>query len=470
MRKVSAQSVLDEAIKYHHNRDLKKAEALYHDILNNNIGQPVVLYFLGTLAMERGQFGMGICLLEYVVKAQPDLGEAWNNLGLCYRAVNDFDSCREKLEEALKRLPIADIPMNISSTYINEGQPLKCIEWCDRALAIDPNHLKAQWHKALALLEMQNWKKAWPLHEVRLKEGAASHDIAKRNYHGPEGQTQWWDGGSGEFVVIHGEQGVGDEIMFASCIPDALESNSRFVLECSPRLQGLMQRSFPDIDVRGTDATDGHEWIPELGKPDKKTALGSLPKFYRTTPEDFPGTPFLKPDPKRVQEWARRFEAKEFTKPKIGIAWQGGVVKTRVDLRSIFPEQLIPILKQDAHFISLQYTADGEGHVDDLRSGGFDVHYYSEAQAQDIDDVAGLIASLDLVITVCQTAVHIAGGLGVECWCLTPSKPSWRYGVVGNMPWYNSVDLIRMEGEDWTPVIEKTAKRLEKWIEDANYA
>lgn len=450
-------------------RDLERAEKAYNDILTHNPGNCPLLYYLGTLYMEQGKLGLAIQLLSYVSQHEPGIGEAWNNLGLCYRSINDYEKARENLKKAydiMRENP--DIPANLSATYINEGDPKTCIEWCNAALEIDPEHLKAKWHKALALLELQDWKNAWPAHEIRLKSGSASHDIAKRNYHGPDGQTQWWDGRDGEFVVIHGEQGVGDEIMFASCLPDILKMapNCKFLLECSPRLQGLMQRSFPTIDVRGTDHTDGRDWIEELGKPDKKTALGSLPKFVRSSEDKFPGTPYLIPDPKKVQQWQYRLP---HDKPRIGIAWQGGVAKTRVDLRSIFPDELLPILQKDAHFYCLQYTNDAEQNTEMLAEKGIDIKYFSEAQSYDMDDLAPYVASMDLIISVCQTAIHMAGSLGVECWCLTPNKPSWRYGVTGNMPWYNSVDLIRMpsETDNWTDTIYKTSDRLEKWLKSS---
>jgi hypothetical protein len=73
------------------------------------------------------------------------------------------------------------------------------------------------------------------------------------------------------------------------------------------------------------------------------------------------------------------------------------------------------------------------------------------------------------VITVCQTAVHQAGGLGVPCWCLTPHKVAWRYGVWGGerMPWYSSVRLFR-QGPDqqWAPVIDRVAGELRTWLSE----
>jgi len=78
--------------------------------------------------------------------------------------------------------------------------------------------------------------------------------------------------------------------------------------------------------------------------------------------------------------------------------------------------------------------------------------------------LAALVSRLDLVISVCQTAIHVAGALGVPCWCLVPSEPSWRYGAGDStvIPWYNSVRLIRQvnKSNDWLPVIMNVTSRL----------
>ena len=141
------------------------------------------------------------------------------------------------------------------------------------------------------------------------------------------------------------------------------------MFEPSPRMHNLFQRSFAeydDITVRGSHATDGRDWIADLGRPDYKIALGSLPKFCRLSEEAFPGTPYLIPSPISSNKYAKDL-AKLGRRPKIGVTWQGGVPTTEVHLRSLFPKELASILEQEADFISLQYTADATSDVADLK-------------------------------------------------------------------------------------------------------
>lgn len=484
MQEINADEYFNEARRCHEGvdengtvvgKDLDKAEKMYNVVLDHNIGNALILYCYGTLLMETNRLGLAVQILSQVVNLNPTFGEAWNNLGLTWRSLQNkerADQCFQQALPLVTSVPTveADIWSNRAAMHVNEGSPDQCVEYCRKCLELSPDHLKASWHMALGLLEQQNFEEGWKWHESRLNPEAANYNIAERNYHGEGSGTPWWDGEAKGTVVIHGEQGLGDEIMFASCIPDLMERNPecKFILEPSPRMHHLYKRSFPDAFVCGTDHVDGRKWVEKRGKPDYKIALGSLPMVaHRHKDEDFPGTPYMVASPKHRKAIRRRFE-KLGPRPKIGITWQGGVASTAVHHRSLNPRLMAPILQQDADFISFQYTPDTSEDVARLfKETGYVLHHWPEmAQARNIDRVMAGIAELDMLITVCQSAVHFAGSLGIPTLCLTPSKPSWRYGVVGNMPWYESVDLIRQEGDDWTSAIQEAAARLSGHISE----
>lgn len=466
MKFVNAEDLFNQAQEEHRKGNHDVAESMYNALLNKSPGNHFILFQLGTLHMQKGNSGLAVELLNKSVERNPDFGPAWNHLGICLKKVDHNKSSDFAFEQAEKYLPnVADIPNNRAAIYVNNGTPEECLKHANKALAIDPNHSMARWHKALALLEMQKWDEAWPWHEARLDPGSGC-DVAHRNY-SKDSETPWWDGKSKGLVVVHGEQGLGDEIMFSSCLPDALKTGAKFVIECNPRLQGLFQRSFPECEVFGTHKTDGEEW--KNGRSvDFKIALGSLPKFCRKKEEDFPGEPFLKADPERAKVYRQRLYAIS-DKPKIGIAWQGGVRRTRADLRSIHLPLLKPILEQDADFISLQYHQTAKDDCEELfeKTGLVVQHWEEAATGADMDDQAALVSQLDLVITVCQTCNHVAGGLGVPCWIMVPSRPSWREGVTGNMPWYESVTLYR-QTEDWSQVINQVSNDLKGFLNAHN--
>lgn len=459
-----ANQVIEKARKLHLEGNFNEAEALYHSVFNKDINNLDILLQIAQINHQKGNHGLAIVLYQKVVEIHPEIAAIWNNLGICLKLESMDESAEYCFKKAIELEPNQpDFPANISAIYVNQGQPDKILEWADKAIAIGPHDnpgvVQARWHKALALLEKKDFS-GWKYHESRLEEGAGCK-VAFRNYQ-KEGVTPWWDGKSKGLVVLHGEQGIGDEIMFSSCIPDALKTGADFVFECTPRIAGLMARSFPDVKVIGTNNLNGEDWL-NGGKVDYKLAIGSLPKFYRPHTDDCPGTPFLIPDPILVEHYKQRL-SELGNRPKIGIAWMGGVLRTRVELRSLFLEQLNPILEQDFDFISLQYTNNAEPEIQAFeKETGIKIHHWPEAaKGIDMDDQAALISNLDLVITVCQTAVHVSGGLGVPCWVMTPSRPSWRYAIEGDIPWYESVKLYRQKGDDWETLVNEVASDLSK--------
>ena len=493
---VSAESYFKTAVSYlegntedgqPHERNIDKAEAILNEILNYNIGNANVLYSLGSIQLAKGNYGFAIQILSQVTAMNPTNGSAWNNLGLAWKSVPDFAKAETALKQAVKYCDPeyrADILCNLAALNINRNRAEQALAYCDKVMAIDPNHEKGKWHRGLARLELRQWAEGWDDHETRLMGGAPG-EIATRNYHGPDGMTPEWDGKSPGRIVIHGEQGIGDEIMFATCIADALKvPGCEFIFEPSPRLEKLFARTFPTVKVYGTDDTDGRRWLGDLGRPDFKVALGSLPRFFRRSASAFPGQPYLVPDKAKRAWWGDKLRALG-RKPNIGIAWQGGVQQTRYDARSFHPLEYAPLFQSvDANWISLQYDKTAQHCVQEVREKlGVKLSHWPKAVEQkdpdtgkvsDIDELVALVSKLDLVVSVCQTSIHVAGSLGIPTLCLTPSEPSWRYGAVedDSMPWYSSVRLLRQAKDtaDWAPVIQDAAANVQAFLKVRNEA
>jgi hypothetical protein len=247
-------------------------------------------------------------------------------------------------------------------------------------------------------------------------------------------------------------------------IPDALawakKNDSKIIVDCEARLQPLLQRSFPDAKVYGTLLQPQVEWDEA---PDYSLVMGQLGEYFRTDIKDFPGTPYLIPDPDRVIQWKALFKSKK--KPVIGIAWRGGIPRTGARFRQWDLEQLLPILKSvDAHFVSLQYkSAKKEIEAFKALHPEIDlVEYAHGTLTNDYDDTVAMTACLDHVITM-QTAInHVAGGLGVPCWTHVPNNSQWRYGEGHtDLPWASSIRIIRQKTKgEWADVIKETAEEL----------
>jgi ADP-heptose:LPS heptosyltransferase len=176
--------------------------------------------------------------------------------------------------------------------------------------------------------------------------------------------------------------------------------------------------------------------------------------LFRSKPEDFPGKPYLKADPERRIQWRALFDT--LRKPVIGIAWTGGLNNTGKKKRSLKLEDLEPIFRSiDATWVSLEYRDRDDEIQAFYEKTGIQIHQWKRAtRTEDYDDTAGLVAELDLVVSVSTAVIHLAGALGKDCWVLVPNKPRWFYLLEGEIPWYKSVKLFRQKQNGEWPIEE----------------
>ncbi len=323
----------------------------------------------------------------------------------------------------------------------------------DRAIALKPAYRFARWHRSILRLLTGDFARGWDDYDLRL----VSEDTPRR----ASGLPAWrGEDLTGRSVLVHGEQGLGDEIMFASCLPDVLARARAVALEVSPRLAGLMATSFPDATV----FAGGGALSPTATaqRPEFEIPTGSLPALFRRSRADFPAHHgYLRADPAAVEAWRLRLAA---LGPglKVGVSWQGGTLRTRQPLRSLQPADLAPVLQvPGTRCVNLQYGAAANDLGAFAASHGIPVAHWPEAIA-DFAQMAALICALDLVVSVCNTTIHLAGALGRPAWVLAPRVPEWRYGIAGEgMPWYPSVRIFRQSrAGEWKEVVARVATEL----------
>jgi tetratricopeptide (TPR) repeat protein len=266
----------------------------------------------------------------------------------------------------------------------------------------------------------------------------------------------------GKSVLILAEQGLGDQVMFASCLPDVLALNPRrVVVEVVDRVAPTIARSFPACEVVATKQDSTLTWVKDVGEIDYFIPMGDLPQRFRRDTEAFPQhRGYLSASPTRVEYWRRRLAALS-DRPKIGVSWRGGTEQTRSVLRTMSAEQLGGIAKAtEADWICLQY-GPVEKDLSLAAGSGMPLHYWPEA-ISDLDEFAALVSALDLVVTVCNTTVHYAGALGRPVWVMAPRVPEWRYGLrFKTLPWYPSSVMYRQTSDgDWDDVLRRVGNDL----------
>ena len=387
----------------------------------------------------------------------PNEALVWHNLGTMYHDRQDDDQAEECFRKALRCAPgFPDAQTGLSLIALNKGRFGECIEHANKAVLNNPDMTDAKVNRGMAYLALKRWREGWRDYNANLGTDKNRREIIY-------GDEPRWDGTKGLDVVVYGEQGLGDEISFASCLPDLIRDSKSVTIECDVRLEKLFQRSFPTATVHGTRYKKVvPEWRSKR-KFDARVALGQLPYFYRNSDKDFTGEPYLIPNPQMALQWRSLLDSLG-NKPKIGITWTGGLPHTGQRRRSVKLHTYELLFKHfDADWISLQYKDSDLGDVQERY--GVRIHDWEwGTRVPDYDATVALVSQLDLVISVCTAVVDVCAGLGKECWTLVPAVPYWRHLNEGEWyPWGKSVRLFRQRGREWPIGIFLGMLRDKKW-------
>lgn len=387
---------------------------------------------------------------------QPALASAWSHLG---SAMMKLHRPHDALEANLRAVALSRGPQaaehlaNAGMVLAELGRHDEALAALDQALAADPGSATARYRRAHIHLLQGRFAEGWDDFEARWSarlftdhaSGRIGPGLRERlllrptpaDFHGR--------------VLAIAEQGIGDEVMFCSLIPDLLRVASDVTLVTEPRLVRLVANSFPGLDVRPGSEIEAID----PGAFEQVVALASLAHAFRPARDSFPGAPYLRATPAATTHWQARLPRRD-GRLRVGFSWRGGGERTRQAARSIPLEQFAPLTDHGAcQGFSLQY-GDCRGEIEAFNARcAKPLLSFPPQEIDDFDDLAGLVQSLDLVVTVQTALAHLCGAIGQRAFVLIPEQAEWRYGSTGAaMPWYGSVRLFRQApGETWSDVI-----------------
>ncbi len=363
-----------------------------------------------------------------------------------------IDEAIARYQKALQLNPgLADAYNNLGVSLMEKGQVIEAMACYRKALKVDAHFANAHFNLSLALLLEGRFKEGWDEYEWRW----LTEEYVKQKKELP---LPMWDGSPlhDKSILVFAEQGVGDEIMFASCLPEIVAEAKQCIVETDKRLIPLFMRSFPGAKFLERSQTIGYS--PEVSSTDLKIAMGSLPKFLRPTLASFPKRKaFLIPDVSLVVVWRDRYK-KLGDGLKLGISWRGGSTRATRRTRSTILKQWAGLFSlQQVHFINLQYGECKDELKEAKESLGVIIHDWDDVDPlKNLDFFAAQIAALDLIISVDNATVHMAGALGIPVWTLLPFTCDWRWMQdFAGTPWYPTMRLFRQDtyGE-WDGVFE----------------
>jgi len=406
-----------------------RAEQIYRSVLREHPLHPHAQTNLAIALSRSGRTAEAVALLADAVAAHPDFFDAWFNLAIIRHIRGELEDAVYAYEQALCITPASvEVRRNLAMLKLVRGE-LTDANWRDFA-----------WRRLCDGFKATQFACAAPLWR-----GAAL------------------DAGS---IVVYGEQGIGDEILYASCYPRLIAAARETLIACNDRLVPLFRRSFGAAKVFGLSQAPA--WQQAIDAAQAQVPAGDLMRYYWSgKPPDDAGAAYLRANPEAMSRWQERLAGlgRGF---KVGISWRGGTDRSNRDVRSLETGDLGPLLQESGiHWVSLQYDTN-EAELAAIRAAhGCRLHHWQEA-IDDYDQTAALVASLDLVISVATSVAHLAGALGQTVWVLINAAPRWCYMHHGvRLPWYGSAQVFRQPRlGDWETPVAECAVTLRNYARD----
>ena len=338
--------------------------------------------------------------------------------------------------------------------------PELAMQRLDQALKLDPDNARAHVGKAAIFLKQGLFREGWEHYEkgvcVRIADRSG---VAIRPWSGyPLGD---------ETLLIFGEQGLGDELLFASCLPDVLRLSNGCYFVCMPQLVELFSYSFPAAKILPFTLNAEKNWIVGAPQTSFQIPMGSLPTLFRADASMFPKVGgYLKAPERRARPWRRRL-AECGRGMKIGISWRGGTRDTNIRLRSVDLSKWGAIFRsRDAIFVNLQYNYQDSELLECENVHGKKLHTFPDA-LKDFTETAALVSSLDLVISVPTSVVTLANGLNIPVWVMVPAYSGWMFPYSGDKSvWFPTARLFRQSKLlEWDVVVDEVGHALSAFSE-----
>ncbi|MEM1261535.1 MAG: tetratricopeptide repeat protein [Pseudomonadota bacterium] len=465
---------LQQAIALHRQGQWEQAAALYGDILKREPKHVDALRLSGTLALQAEQpttalelltlaatespgdarihFHLGLAAqqlasldlakqcYELALTLKPDYQVALENLAVVLRDLGELEQALEQSRRALLLNPDSELALaNAGTLAFNLGLDEEAMDYFRRSIARYPCNADIRLKFSQLLLRHEQFAAAWQAYEWRFLAADYLAGNALPVLHRPH----WTPELPAGHVCVLGEQGIGDELMFASCLADLTRIATTVTVTCSGKLVPLLERSFPTVNVRPREQPIDTAGI------DYRVSFGSLLQHFRRDADSFgSGDGFLVVDRAQRARW-RRWRTDLGASKLIGIAWAGGAEPAARQARSIPVDLLVAALADGGTLlVALQYDAANADIEQRLPPELLDRVIRPDALDlwDDIDGTAALVSVLDHVVTVDNTLAHLAGALGVPTTVVLPVAAEGRWlKDRPDSPWYRSVSLIRQD-------------------------
>jgi tetratricopeptide (TPR) repeat protein len=428
---------------------------------------------LGSVQSDMGRPDVAIETLRAALYRMPNEAILWNSLATVLAEEGRADESLVFYEEAARLEPgFARAYHNLGYAYQHLSQLDKALVSYDKALelVVDPaERIETRHSRSICLIGLGKLEEGFREYEIR------NHERFRCYFHHMIGAPRWQgEDVRGKKLLLVGEQGLGDEIMFSNILPDAqaaVGDSGKLQICVDQRLIPLYQRSFPKaevgtyddrtlIDDNGQKALRLIPFASKGNKPDLWAPMGSALQYYRKSVADFPHKPFLVPDPARVAEYKEKMAA--LPGKKIGICWRSMLISgKRAKYFSPIDAWGTILQTPGITFINLQYGDSAPDIARAKEKFGVQIHSVEGLDLKDdIDGTAALALALDLVLSAPTAAAHTASSVGAKVWYLAVGL-GWPQLGTAEYPWYSDTRVFwPTKFGDWDAVMPHFSSEL----------
>jgi len=392
---------------------------------------------------------------QRAVELRPSDAQAWVGLGATLHEMERYSDAKACYQKALALNPVdPEAYSNMGSTCVELGQGEAAQGWYEKAVSLQPDHPGANWNLSQLLIARSDYTEGWRRFESRW-------DFKKLNLKRLQTNRPRWNGNPGDQpILLWGEQGIGDHILFGGILPDLINLPQRKLVALDRRLLALFERSMDGLEFIDVDQVS--DVLPFA----QHLPLGSLPALYRTSQASVKRErhSYLIADP--VRTTGLRETIRKPGKIIVGVSWTSN--RKRIGSpKSIQLEAMLMALASDRfHFVDLQYGDTSLERQLLTARHGIEVQHVDEIDNyDDVDGLAALIQACDIVVTTSNTTAHLAGALGKETLLLLPLGKGrlWYWSESdGRNRWYPSIrSFAQASPGDWSRPLAATKAALD---------
>jgi Flp pilus assembly protein TadD len=427
------------------------ANPAFHESRNN----------LGNALAALGEEAEAIACYEEVLAHVPDHPDAHSNLGLLLQERGDIAGAVREYERTLAIKPDhADALNNFGYLLQEQDRREEAMALYRRAIEANPRSARAAYNLGLAQLCRGELEEGWRLCELRYH---TTPPIAvMRPFAIPPFMRE--DLGRGRRIAIWREQGIGDQLLYSTLLPELAARGEEFVLEVDARLVAAFKRAYPAWTVVAPTESDA-----AFAGCDRHLAVASLPGLLRNTVASFDAQPraLLQADATRAAEYRTRLASAGAR--VIGISWRSFQPSPRAYLQKKKSGSLAAFhalsRRDDLVLLDLQYGDTAAERAAFAQGGGRLVHLDDLDLFNDIEGVLAAVEACDAVVTTSNVTAHFAGVLGKTCYLIylraNPPFHYWATDESGRCLWYPSVRIVTDPAIDtWDKALAAVDERL----------